>query len=176
MLLMKIYKFIIGILLFAVPITFHGAPGEYVIHAPIGTLLADSGGVTFSVHTFALYTNEASLEYAISADSAADLAAFGYYREAEGFGTKLAVEGLLTIIILFGLALYIISSIVDVKALNILSDLLMIGFAIMSLICFLNWNSSIWVSSYNYGIPIFTIIAGLLGIGGAIHSGIELKK
>ena len=93
-----------------------------------------------------------------------------------GFGTKLAIEGLMTIIILFGLAFYIIFSIIDVKALNIISDLIMVGFAIMSLVAFLQWNDSLWTSTADFGLPIFTIIAGLLGIGGAIQSGINLKK
>ncbi|MHA1200092.1 MAG: hypothetical protein ACTSQF_12245 [Candidatus Heimdallarchaeaceae archaeon] len=173
---MKIYKFVIGILLFAVPITFHVASGDYLINAPLGTLYSNTGGVSFTVHTFQLYTNEASMDFAVAADSLADIHAFNYFRATEGFGTILAVEGLLTIMILFGLALYIVSSIIDIKVLNIISDLLMVGFAIMSLICFLNWSGSPWGASADFGIPIFTIIAGLLGVGGAIHSGIELKK
>ena len=173
---MKIYKFIIAILLFAVPITFHVSSGDYMMHTPLGTLSVNSGDVSFSVHSFQLYTNEASFEFVLGADSIADVDAFNYYREALGFGTKLAIEGLMTIIILFGLALYIIFSIIDVKGLNIISDLIMIGFAIMSLIAFLQWNGSIWTSTADFGLPIFTIIAGLLGIGGAIQSGIELKK
>lgn len=173
---MKIYKFVIGILLFAVPITLHVGSGDFIIQAPLGTLSGYTSGTSFSVHSFALYTNENSLQFAINADSIADIDAFNYFREAEGFGTKLAIEGLFTIIILFGIALYIIASIIDVGVVNIISDLMMVGFAILSLICFLNWNEAIWTSAFDFGIPIFTIISGLLGIGGVIQSGLELKK
>ena len=168
---MKIYKIIVGILLFGAPITFHVAAPYYQVNMPIGTISTPGGNTYFALHNFQLYTQSGRMELVTDIENSADYDLLALY----SYGMDLSVEGLMTIIILWGLAFYIILSAVDNKILNLISDFIMIGFAVMSLIIFLNFSKELIITP-EFGLPIFTIVAGLLAIGGLIHSVLELKK
>ncbi len=129
------------------------------------------GTAYFALHNFQLYTQAGRSELILNIDNNADYDILSLY----SYGINLSVEGLMTIIILWGLAFYIISAFIDNKILNIISDLIMIGFAVMSLIIFLNFSKELIITP-EFGLPIFTIIAGLLGLGGLIHSSMKFKK
>jgi len=170
---MKIYKIIIGILLFGAPITFHVASPYYIVNMPLGTISTPGGTAYFAIHNFQFYTEQGRTDYYSEISNNAEYDAHFFFDD----GIKLSLEGLMTIIILWGLAFYIISSLIDNKILNIVSDLVMIGFAILSLLVFLNFSEKILaLITPTFGIPMFTILAGLLGLGGLIHSSMQLKK
>ena len=173
---MKIYKIIIGILLIGVPITFHADSGNFLLNAPIGTLSVMGGTTSFALHNFKLYSTAGRTEFLTGLVSSADVRISDYFGGIGASGPEVSVEGIMTIIILFGLALYVISAIIDKLAANIAGDILMIGFTAMSLVTFLRCNNFSYVAAYNFGLPIFTIVAGLLAIGGLIHTILEKKK
>ena len=92
-----------------------------------------------------------------------------------GYGLHLSLQGIMTTIILYGLALYVILSIIDHKYINLLSNLLMLGFFTFSLVAFFSFRKE-FVMFFDYGIPIFSIISGILAIVGLVFSGLELSR
>ena len=170
---MKIYKIIVGILLFGAPITFHVASPYFMVNLPLGTVSTPGGNANFAVHSFQFYTEEGRSDYYSAISNNAEYDAHFFFDD----GLKLSLEGLMTIIILWGLAFYIVLAIIDNKILNLISDLVMIGFAVLSLLVFLNFSDKILLLiTPSFGIPIFTILSGLLGLGGLIQSSMKLRK
>jgi len=175
---MKYVKFIIGILLFIAPITLHITPSDrFLMMTPLGymTDFTVSGDVQFAVHSFGWYTENGRENYWSDLDNEVEVLAFEYMSKLEGFSLVVTIEGLLTILTLWGLVLYLILTIIDIGIINIVSDILMIGLAIMTLFAFLQYHDSLG-SLVDFGIPIFTIVAGLIGIGGLVYTIVKWKK
>ncbi|MBY9001619.1 MAG: hypothetical protein KGD64_11925 [Candidatus Heimdallarchaeota archaeon] len=92
---------------------------------------------------------------------------------------SLSLPGLMTIICLYAVALYILFSILDNEVLNLIADLIMIGCAIISIIAFFNYLDDISWAFTSTSVPIFGIMAGvigLLGFGLSIRDMTQPKK
>ncbi|MHA1200091.1 MAG: hypothetical protein ACTSQF_12240 [Candidatus Heimdallarchaeaceae archaeon] len=177
---MKFIKFFLGILLFIAPITLHITPDDNMsMMTPLGYVyhFDNIGETYYELHDFRWYSGEGRYDYFIQAT---DPLEFGMNRCSQYMlildfpVANLTLEGILTILTLWGIAAYLIMTIIDIKILNIISDIFMIGLAIVALFAFLNY-SQVFVL-YKVGIPIFTIAAGLLGVTGLVLSSLALKR
>ncbi|MFW9851722.1 MAG: hypothetical protein ACFFDS_02145 [Candidatus Thorarchaeota archaeon] len=176
---MKIYKVIIGILLFAVPISLHRDGNYTFMSAPIGVLTIENGDIAFCLHNGLWYTEDGRLEFFLNSERMIERETGFYMFDNEsyyyGYGLYLSLQGIMTTIILYGLALYVILAIIDHKYINLLSNLLMLGFFTISLVAFCSFRKE-WYMFFDYGIPVFSIISGILAIVGLVFSGLELSK
>ncbi len=173
---MKIWKFVVGIILFIAPIGLYATSSTVLMHAPLGTLLSDSSGTTFAVHTFSWYSDSGRIGYFTSPPNAAGNWASIYFMEIVAFiPVAMSAAGILTTIILYAIAVYIVCSIIDNEILNLIADLLMIGCTVMSMIAFFDFLN-VWSIFFNTSVPIFGIIAGIAGLLGFALSIKEMRK
>lgn len=178
---MKFVKFFIGLLLFIAPIAFHTyeSSSNWAAHTPLGTLAHNELFATtdFAVHTFQWYTEDGRIEYGLEAflslKYSAMLASTFMY-EFTLVKSTFKLQGIFTIITLWGIALYLLFAIIDNKKLNLAADIFLIALAGINLYSFLNHHNALF--DPKIGIPFFTIIAGILGIVGLIYSAMGLNK
>jgi hypothetical protein len=166
---MKLVKIILGILLFVVPIGLHLTSTGFFMMAPIGALATDSGDTSFAVHTFKWYSDEGRVEYILDWDNAAEIWASLWMMQIEFLDTDLSITGIFTVIILFAIALYVLLSFFKDKSLSLVADIIMIACAVMALIAFLIVTDD-FGAVFDTNIPIFTIVAGILGLLGLFKS------
>lgn len=173
---MKIWKFVIGILLFIAPIGLYATSATTILYAPLGTLYTDSGGTSFAVHTFSWYSENGRDGYFFNADTPAEMWSAFYFMEFVLFvPVGLSIAGILTIITLYAVAFYILCSIIDNEVLNLLADIIMIGCAVMSFIAFFNFLNN-WSGVFDTNVPIFGIIAAVVGLLGFAFSIREMMQ
>ena len=171
---MKVWKFIIGILLFIAPIGLYSTGSSVLLHAPIGTAFFGTD-TSFAIHSFNWYTNNGRTGYWLGQDSPAEFWSSIYMIE---FGLAvipvgISLPGIMTIICLYAVALYVIFSIIDNEVLNLIADLMMIGCSIISIIAFFNYLNVVSWAFTETSVPIFGIIAGVAGILGF---GLSIKE
>ncbi|MCK5304235.1 MAG: hypothetical protein KAJ72_03230 [Candidatus Heimdallarchaeota archaeon] len=164
---MKVWKIIVGILLFIVPIGIHATSNTVLLHAPLGTLYSDSSDTSFAIHTFNWYSDNGRISYFFNLDiTPAGIWASFFFMDFVAFvPVGISTAGILTTITLYAIALYILFSIIDNDALNLIADMVMIACAVMSFIAFfefMNDTGIIWDTD----IPIFGIVAGIAGLLG----------
>lgn len=172
---MKFVKFFIGLLLFIAPLSLHFFSDSFVAQTLVGTAVNDASApeFTFSLHSFKVYSSDGRIEFIDNIDSLADLYNGGFYIQIEILSTSVTMRGILSLITLIAVALYLITALIDNKILNIIGDIIMFGCLTLSLIIFFNYHN--FLILYDWGMPIFPIICGLLAIGGLIQSIMEIK-
>ena len=171
---MKLIKVILGILLFAIPIGLHLTTNGFFMMAPIGALATDSGDTSFAIHTFKWYSDEGRVEYILDWDNAAEIWASLWMMQIEILDTDMSTTGVFTTIILFAIALYVFLSFFKDRSISLVADIIMIACAIMALIAFLIVTDD-FGALFDTNIPIFTIVAGVLGLVGLFKS-LKQKK
>ena len=177
---MKYIKFFVGLLLFVSPITFHVMTDQsWTMNAPIGTLHYSTTFFTteFAVHSFQWYTGEGRDAYVL--DVFAELKTAGMTVSSFMFDPSVSpraldLRGIFTIITLWAIVVYLIFAIIDQKILNLIADILLLGLMGLSLFTYFDYQSILF--SPEYGIPIFAIISGLLGLVGLIFSSLRIMN
>lgn len=144
---------------------------------PVGVVDIDSGDFTFCFHNGLWYTDDGRWDFLLAIDTDADVSAALYMFEFDAwfFPVGMTIEAIMTTIILYALGVYLVLSLIDNRYLNLLSDLLMLVFFVLSLIAFFSFHNA-WAGSFDYNVPVFSIVSGLLAIIGLVFSGIELSK
>ena len=177
---MKYVKFFVGLLLFIAPIILVTFPTpDWTIHAPIVNVARSSTFVdtTWQVHTFKWYTHDGQAEYILDVFGnlhTAGMRTTGFMIDGVIPNQSLSMFGIFTIITLWGIALYLVLQIIDNKKLNIISDIFLIGLASINLASFI-MHYQLYFSP-EFGLPIFSIFAGILGIVGLVFSALDLQK
>lgn len=174
---MKIWKLIIGILLVVAPFSIHS--GELLLEdttymmTPIGGIMIHGGSTSIAFHSFSWYTEDGRIEYVF--DKAFDFvidAGDGnthWFIELDGLDVVLTIEGLLTILTLFALALYLILSFFNNKTLSFIGDVLLLGCAVMALVAYILFIDNTWIS-FDLSIPISPIIMFIAAIFGLVQT------
>ena len=177
---MKFVKFFVGLLLFIAPIILVTFPTpDWTIHAPIVNVARSSTFVdtTWQVHTFKWYTHDGQIDYIAEVFGnlhTAGMRTTGFMMEGIMPNQSLSIEGIFTIITLWGVAFYLVLQIIDNKKLNIISDIFLIGLAGINFASFFIQYNDYFTPEF--GLPIFSIFAGILGIGGLVFSALDLQK
>ncbi len=163
---MKIWKFIVGILLFIAPIGFYSTANTQILFAPIGTAYFGTDN-SFAIHSFNWYSENGQTGYWVGVDNEAELWSSFFMMDFEFFmPVGLGLPGIMTIICLYAVALYILMSIIDNEVLNLIADILMIGCTVMSIVAFYDFLNN-WAGVFTAtNIPIFGIISGVVGLLG----------
>jgi hypothetical protein len=177
---MKTVKIILGVALLAVPFSIHTGDSFWgsviFMMSPIGAYASLSNmfgdEFHFAPHSFKWYSRDGLIEYNSFYDNIAEIGAGNWFTEFLPFGRSAA--GLLTIIILYAVALYVILSFFDRKEISIFADLLMFTCSILSLVAMILYLDTTW-ASFDFNFPIFPILAAILSIVGLIYS-IKSKK
>ena len=177
---MKFVKFFVGLLLFIAPIIIVTFPTpDWTIHAPIVNVARSSTFVdtTWQVHSFKWYTHDGQLDFIAEVFGnlhTAGMRTTGFVFEGIIPNQSLSLEGIFTIITLWGIAFYLLLQIIDKKKLNIASDIFLIGLASINLASFFIHYQEYF--SPEFGLPVFSIVAGILGIVGLVFSALDLQK
>lgn len=174
---MKVWKIIVGILLFIVPIGIHATSSTVLLHAPLGTLYSDSSDTSFAIHSFNWYTDDGRMSYFYSLDAtSATVWASFFFMDFEFFiPVRMSIAGLLTTITLYAIAVYILLSIIDNDAINLIADLIMIACAVMTFFAFFEFMNDTGVL-FDTDIPIFGIVAGIVGLLGFALSVMQINN
>ncbi len=166
---MKITKIILGILLFVIPIGIHVSGNYTYMMAPIGRLSLGNNP-SFGFHSLNWYTDAGRLNYVQTASTVSEiLTSLWMFDFFMGFPTGMSTSGILTTIILYALVLYIVLSFFKNKETSIIADILMIGLAAMAFSAFAILNVD-FSSFFTTNVPLFGILAAILGILGLIFS------
>lgn len=164
----RIIKVIFGLLLFIAPISLHteGALNinPYVM-MPIGGFVFGDGKIDFGLHSTEWYSDDGRISYFIDAMLQQNSAKFfnSLYMINDEDTSKITLGGLFVIFTLYGLALYLLLSLFGYKGTNIVADVVLIVLAILNLIGFFNIQD-MFQNFYDFNMPIFPIVAGILGI------------
>lgn len=175
---MKIWKFIVGILLFIVPVGIHATSSTFLMHAPLGTLYSGSSGTYFAVHSFNWYSDDGRNSYWFNLDiTPAEFWAATFYIAFDFlvFPVGMSTAGLLTTITLYAIALYLLLSIIDNDALNLIADLIMIACSVMTFFAFFQFMNDTG-TLFDTDIPVFGIVAGIVGLLGFALSVRDISK
>ncbi|MHA1347187.1 MAG: hypothetical protein ACTSVO_07935 [Candidatus Heimdallarchaeaceae archaeon] len=174
---MKIWKLIVGILLFITPISIHNADialeSTSYMMTPIGGIMIRGDTTTIAFHSFSWYTEDGRVDYVFDK-------AFDFVLDAgdgnsqwmigvEGMDVILTAEALLTIITLYALALYLILSFFNNKTLSFIADVLLLGCAVMALVAYVLFIDNSW-ASFDLNIPISPIIMFIAAIFGLVQT------
>ena len=154
--------------MFIVPISVHtDAPlnvAPYVM-TPITGVTFDSGSMDFGFHTTQWYSENGRYDYFFDALTKQNSAMFwnSLYIINNDHPEKISVSGLFTIFTMYGIALYLLLSLFPYKGIKITADILLLTLAILSLIGFFTLPDAI-VNFFDFNMPIFPIVAGILSV------------
>jgi len=174
---MHAIRLILGLLLLITPMAIHVDNGDNSWYGmtPIGGLMWDDGEIRLGLYSFDWYTKDGRNDYATKALfdlSKVRLLNIAFIQNSDG---DLTFVGVMSLISMFAVALYLLSSIFENRIIGIVGNSILLLLGIALLIAFFLIDKD-FTSSFDFNMPISSIACLVIAIIGIIIDATALAR